>query len=806
MQKFFTQNLLCFVLIILGFFTNAQTINTLTVNSPDGIKGDYPILRAAFGSTSNSPITGNAAFGMNGNNTNLCTPATNNLTGLITFIDRGGCEFGCKSENAQTAGAIAVIICNNNSDPIFTMTGGSCGARVNVPVFMCSQQDCQKIRTDIIAGGVNVTLQNTCKNTAVYAPNTIWGSEERQGDFLGGLNDWTIDKDSTWAWTPDGSSEVEGWPKASYGGTTIVAFSGCNGAVVFNSDALDSKGTSTQGVGPCPAVCTGALISPRIDLTGKNIEGLIIEFSQATRQYQSTYYVMTSKDGGVTWPDTFVVNRSLPLNSAVIQDRQRIAIPGYENVTDFRFKFEYAGNYYYWIIDDVVVLNEAKADIQVNDNFYAGAPTLMTPVTQLAPMPILTDVSNIGNKDANNTKLDYIVTHREDNNKEVYRDTKNYGNIATNTSVENQVFANTFTPPATVGTYDARYLISADGDTTKVGNNTRNVFFYVTDNTFGTVNPEALTTPANYMGYALSPWRDGSTAIYYTMANPFYIVNNKVGGVNQTVSNLTFGFANPVADILESGYVQGGVYEWDDADGDNQCQPTERVKVGGGSLLLDSDALANPRSVVMPIWALNSDGTIKEGSQMKLKANTNYIATVVTEPLDPSIQYQLLGYSGRSVSSFDRTVNYAAARLALDSVPSLANRTAGSLFQMTGTDSDAEDRILEVIANGTLETAAFLEITVENETSTYDINDKIEVSTFPNPASREIYVDISLANASEVKLELMTIDGKLAATKSFADIQDARLKLDLQEVATGSYSLLIHTNEGVSTKKVIVTK
>jgi hypothetical protein len=290
------------------------------------------------------------------------------------------------------------------------------------------------------------------------------------------------------------------------------------------------------------------------------------------------------------------------------------------------------------------------------------------------------------------------------------------------------------------------------------------------------------------------------------MANPFYIVNNKVGGVNQTVSNLTFGFANPVADILESGYVQGGVYEWDDADGDNQCQPTERVKVGGGSLLLDSDALANPRSVVMPIWALNSDGTIKEGSQMKLKANTNYIATVVTEPLDPSIQYQLLGYSGRSVSSFDRTVNYAAARLALDSVPSLANRTAGSLFQMTGTDSDAEDRILEVIANGTLETAAFLEITVENETSTYDINDKIEVSTFPNPASREIYVDISLANASEVKLELMTIDGKLAATKSFADIQDARLKLDLQEVATGSYSLLIHTNEGVSTKKVIVTK
>ena len=38
-----------------------------------------------------------------------------NLSGSIALIKRGACQFGLKALNAQNAGAVAVIIYNNNN-------------------------------------------------------------------------------------------------------------------------------------------------------------------------------------------------------------------------------------------------------------------------------------------------------------------------------------------------------------------------------------------------------------------------------------------------------------------------------------------------------------------------------------------------------------------------------------------------------------------------------------------------------------------------------------------------------------------
>ncbi|MBK9734042.1 MAG: hypothetical protein IPO92_03355 [Saprospiraceae bacterium] len=62
MQRFFTKNLILLVLSFVSINLMGQTINTLTINSPSGIQGDYVAVRAAFGSTSNTPITANAVF------------------------------------------------------------------------------------------------------------------------------------------------------------------------------------------------------------------------------------------------------------------------------------------------------------------------------------------------------------------------------------------------------------------------------------------------------------------------------------------------------------------------------------------------------------------------------------------------------------------------------------------------------------------------------------------------------------------------------------------------------------------------
>jgi hypothetical protein len=804
MQRFFTQTFTLMGLVLAMTTVSAQTINTLTVNSPDGIKGDYLAVRAQFGSQSNTPITGNAGFTNDGTAkpNEGCNKATNNVTGLITFIDRGTCEFGIKALRAQESGAAVAIICNNAANAAqvpFPLVPGSVGAQVTIPTFMISYADCQKIRADIIAGGVNVTLRNTCNNTSAYGPEVVWGKTPGQGDFKGGLNDWTVDKDNTWKYVADGN--ITG---GAYGGVQMTSFSACDGVMAFNSDFLDNGGVQGAfGEGLCPSPCTGSLISPVVDLSGQTIKGIVVEFHQGLRQFQSQYYLITSKDGGLTWPDTVQFNTEYPVNSnAVAAERKRLALVGYEGVKSFRMKFEYVGDYYYWGIDDVVIINESKADIQVNENFYAAAPSLVVPASQVSEMPFLADVSNVGNGNASNVKLEVIIKDPQKNNVEIARLTNNYGALPAGAIQENKPFPVTYTPPTTPGRYDGSYVITSTEDNTGT-NNTRGFSFYVTENTYGNLLPEAGVTPANYMGYVLSPWVVGGEVTYYSAGNIYYVKNGK----GFTVDKVRFGLANTLANISETGFVVVDLYEWLDEDGNNECSPLERVKVGTNNIFLDA-SIDNLRNIELPLYGLDADGNADEAKEIDLKDNTSYIVMAHTSPLDPSVErFQLLGYTARTFSSFDRSVNYSASSYALDTL-GIENRSAGSLFALDGTsDADIEDRNFEIVQNGATQSAAYLEMDLKQSSSTYDIVENAEVRTFPNPAARELYIDITLAKASQnVRVDLISMDGKVAATKAFGNVQDARLKLDLGSVVSGTYNALIHTDNGVVARKVVVQK
>lgn len=132
---------------------------TMTVNSPATTAGSYTAVAAGFGPL-NYAVTGDlvivndgSADGSQGCNT-LINGA--DISGNIALIDRGNCQFGTKSLNAQNAGAVAVIICNNDNTAPFTMGGGNDGGSVTIPAIMMSQSDCATIRVNV--PGTNVTL------------------------------------------------------------------------------------------------------------------------------------------------------------------------------------------------------------------------------------------------------------------------------------------------------------------------------------------------------------------------------------------------------------------------------------------------------------------------------------------------------------------------------------------------------------------------------------------------------------------------------------------------------------------------
>ncbi|MEM7105188.1 MAG: T9SS-dependent M36 family metallopeptidase [Bacteroidota bacterium] len=152
--------------------------NIFTVNSPGSVSGSYTAIEAAFGSGLNvTPIIGNLVEVSDGTGSPTlgCNALTNGaaISGNIALIDRGTCEFGTKVLNAENAGAIAAVVCNNVGGGPITMGPGANGNLVTIPSIMISMGDCATIRAQL--PGVNVTLVNS------------GSAPERDGDLDNGI-------------------------------------------------------------------------------------------------------------------------------------------------------------------------------------------------------------------------------------------------------------------------------------------------------------------------------------------------------------------------------------------------------------------------------------------------------------------------------------------------------------------------------------------------------------------------------------------------------------------------------------------
>ena len=139
-----------------GFYQPAFTI------SPDN-------LRVAYEPASSSPIapiTGSAPIaGMPTGNTLACAAlVAGSLTGRVALIPRGTCTYAAKAQNAQAAGAVAVVIFNNVAGLLQMPLSG-----VTVPTMMISQADGNTI-TSRLGAGVTLT----------------WGSSVNTPQALGG--------------------------------------------------------------------------------------------------------------------------------------------------------------------------------------------------------------------------------------------------------------------------------------------------------------------------------------------------------------------------------------------------------------------------------------------------------------------------------------------------------------------------------------------------------------------------------------------------------------------------------------------
>ncbi len=163
----------------------------IRVNSPASVKKDYPAVEAAFTPRLRNvgPLTLRLIVaddnvvgsfdGVAGTTFDGCERFVNSneVTGQIALVQRGGCTFEEKIRNAQAAGAKAVVVFSNQGEPVvMTVTQDS----VRIPALMIGQADGQLLRDRLVADDpVEVTLDNRFFLTVRDQGNQMQGFSSR---------------------------------------------------------------------------------------------------------------------------------------------------------------------------------------------------------------------------------------------------------------------------------------------------------------------------------------------------------------------------------------------------------------------------------------------------------------------------------------------------------------------------------------------------------------------------------------------------------------------------------------------------
>lgn len=132
---------------------------TITVSAPASLAGNKDAGTAAWGPTV-FQLNGTVQGVEIGSTSAACAalPA-GSLTGKIAFIERGTCGFSQKALNAENAGAIGVIIGNNQGGTAIQNMSVTAGFAATQPALSVSQNDGTAFKAALAAGAVTVTLK-----------------------------------------------------------------------------------------------------------------------------------------------------------------------------------------------------------------------------------------------------------------------------------------------------------------------------------------------------------------------------------------------------------------------------------------------------------------------------------------------------------------------------------------------------------------------------------------------------------------------------------------------------------------------
>ncbi len=812
--KLIKRSLVLFATLALTGLTAQTTKTTITVDL-DGTFGPFDAVPAAFGGTvpQCTSVMGSAAIGFSADTTTVaCDSVVTDLSEKIAIIDRGTCTFVQKCLNAQNAGATLIIVVTNDDEPpivMEVMEGEDTDGAITVPCYMVSKADGEVLK-EKVAGTFTVSAVPTA--TFSEEDVVLWGADG-EGSFEGGLNGWTAvnylscaaDSDTTqefrlWQWTADGTSFG-----GAYSGTNnavVNAPTACSGAVKFDSDFYDNEGIAGNfGAGACAAPQLGALISPAIPISSFGDAGaVVVQFYQALRQFQSNYYVGWSTDGGMTW-DSTAINTQFEVNSAHIKEVERVILPpDILDADSLQIKFTMDADYYYWIIDDVQILQGQASiiDLGVTASDIGNAPYGAVPASQLnagiepfvfTPGAV---INNTGFNDSPNARLDaiigYIPAGSANVTEIVYQDSAIITSVIADSS-SNIVTLTDYSPdPINIGTHLIQYTISNDSVDVNVEDNFIQTEFAVTDRFYSRAGWDFDNErPQITSAYTIAGGGDVEFLTGYTVPN----------GVGYQIDSVIFYLSARLSaqETLAGVTVEAYLYEWNDTSQDSVLNTDELEILSLAFQEFSADETAGNAWLKLPLIDFN---TFEEAPYIIPADDKNYLLGVRYRG-DQIIRF---GFDG----SVDQT-------LYID-IETQKGKFTEMEYPYIGVREFQDELIPNVDAGFLfLNFRAPLSTAIVVNQITSDVEDVLaeeafDLRMYPNPVSESLVTSLRLEERSAyLNYQVLDVSGRVIYTqRNNNSIQENQAIFNVKQLPVGQYYLRISTDKGHTTKPFVVKR
>ncbi len=442
-------------------------------------------------------------------------------------------------------------------------------------------------------------------------------------------------------------------------------------------------------------------------------------------------------------------------------------------------KFRWQGQYEWaWKIDDIELWDDDPTydnDLTVMDNFYAIAPNIQTPASQVAPMNFLADVKNNGQQTQNDLHITISIKNLE-TEEIAFADTLFLGSIAPGQIIENIPFEKAFLPPPFPAFYEGTYRASSENEEQFPEDNTISFRFEITQFTFSKdiqdMNfPLPLTSP---------------TTFSWSYGNHYYLP----AGAGQRLCSIYFEYSAP-SPVLNGEEITFYLYEWEDVNDDGIAQSEERgVNPAVGGKIVASEvikikppfSLQNPTSVEVPL--LNYDNP---DDPVFLKDDTHYLLMAQISTNEPATIFPW----GTAWPFIDYSATWFVDSLKND------DRFGAFIGFEGGLNTDFVQSF-DAVPVLRMKVDSFCNIVATSSPSLHNIR------VFPNPVKEDLFISIDGSTELPIEaLQLYNVSGQLVLERTILDFQSRNEQISLSGLSAGLYFLEVRTATSRQVYKII---